>query len=396
MKIRSCMSASMSLLLATVCGFVILTSTACQHTDFPTAVPADGVHGTASKDASPGDRGRRADELTVMTYNIYQGTELQNSLAATTAQEFVIGAAQDFAMMQQTNFRERARAIAAEIQAADPDLVGMQEVALWRTGVTQFPSVPALTVEQDFLQILLDALAASGDPYTVVSSVQNLDVGGPALFPTGFMDVRLTDRNVILAKGDGAIARLGLSNAQSGNYTTNLVVPTVGGPVQVLEGWASVDVRLAGRTARLITTNLDAFVPAIRLAQASELLGTIANTDLPVIVVGDLNSTTSATSYSALTSAGFVDAWSSAHPDADGFTCCQVLPTITNDTPSLSERIDYVLTRGPFEAREIEEVGSTVASRTPTGLWPSDHAGLVARLRLPPMLASVPAAAAPQ
>src|SRR5438046_10551788 len=115
------------------------------------------------------------------------------------------------------------------------------------------------------------------------------------------MDWRLTDRNVILAKGEGAIARLAPSNPQSANFITNLVVQTVGGPVPVLEGWASIDVRLAGRMVRMITTHLDAFAPAIRLAQANEILSGVANTTMPVILVGDLNSTTTATSYVALT-----------------------------------------------------------------------------------------------
>lgn len=367
-----------------VIALALTAAIACEHMTLPTSSPPPAAAETS--DIVPNDDvGRRANELTVMTYNVYQGTELQNSLAATNAQEFVVGAAQDFLMMRQTNFRERAEAIASQIQAADPDLVGLQEVALWRTGATQFPAVPATTVEQDFLQILLDALAARGIPYTAVSSVQNLDVEGPALFPSGFTDVRLTDRNVVLAKAEGATARMRLSNPQSGNFVTNLIAPTAGGPVPVLEGWASIDVRLAGHTVRFITTHLDAFAPPIRLAQAQEILSGIASTTTPVILVGDLNSTTSASSYAALTGGGFVDVWNELHHGVDGFTCCEVLPTIDNTVPALSERIDYVLTRGSFDFEGVEEVGATPSSRTTSGLWPSDHAGLVAKLRFQPV-----------
>jgi endonuclease/exonuclease/phosphatase family metal-dependent hydrolase len=105
-----------------------------------------------------------------------------------------------------------------------------------------------------------------------------------------------------------------------------------------------------------------------------------------VVLVGDLNSTTSATSYAALTANGFVDVWGTLHPGANGFTCCEALPSIDNSIPSLSDRIDYVLTRGPFEAEGIELLGALSSSRTASGLWPSDHAGLVAKLRLPPAL----------
>ena len=37
----------------------------------------------------------RERELTFMTYNVYQGTELENSTAATTPQEFVAGATRE-------------------------------------------------------------------------------------------------------------------------------------------------------------------------------------------------------------------------------------------------------------------------------------------------------------
>src|SRR2546423_2562045 len=145
------------------------------------------------------DRGER--ELTFMTQNIYQGTELENSIAATTGQEFVIGATRDFLMMRQTNFAERAQAMATEIAATQPDLIGLQEVALWRTGPHTSPATAAATIDQDFLQILLDALNARGLSYSAVSSVDNFDVQGPALLSSaGLTDVRLTDRDVILAR----------------------------------------------------------------------------------------------------------------------------------------------------------------------------------------------------
>ena len=373
-----------SLLAVLACTLTIVLG--CDNPKLPSTSPQ--IVSVAS-DVVP-DAGLRADQFTVMTYNIYQGTELDNTLAAKNANEFVVGAAEDFAMMHQTNFAERAQVIAAEIQAGDPDLVGMQEVALWRTGVTQFPSIPATTVDQDFLQILLDALAARGDPYVVVSSVQNMDVQGPAYEPTGLMDVRLTDRNVILAKAAASTARLGLSNPQASNFATNLLLPTAVGPVPIKEGWASIDVRLAGRTTRFITTHLDAFDPSIRLAQANEILSGVANTTMPVVLAGDLNSTTSATSYAALAAAGFADTWSTLEPNDNGFTCCEVLPMIQNSVPTLFQRIDYVLTRGPLNPVAIAEVGATPPFRTPSGLWPSDHAGLVATVRLAPFPVTVP------
>src|SRR5438105_9543071 len=287
------------------------------------------------------DRGER--ELTFMTQNIYQGTDLENSIAATTGQEFVIGATRDFLMMRQTDFSDRAQAMATEIAATQPDLIGLQEVALWRTGPHTSPATPAATIDQDFLQILLNALSARGLIYSAVSSGDNFDVQRPALLSAaGLTDVRLTDRNVILARADGHGARPEISNPQSRNYTTNLVITTVAGPTTVLEGWASIDLKYRGRTVRFITTHLDASAPKIRLAQANELLSGPAGADLPTVVAGDMNTTSSTNTYAALTWVGFHDAWADLHPTDAGFTCCEALPTIDNSTPTLFERVDLL------------------------------------------------------
>ena len=357
-----------------------------------------GVHGTSARDiqiatdaATTGSSdlpgmisvASRDRQLTFMTQNVYQGTELENSISATTAQEFVVGATRDFLMMRQTNFFERARAIAGEIANARPDLVGLQEVALWRTGAHTSPATPATSVDQDFLQMLLDALSERGLTYSVVSSVNNFDVQGPALLSAaGLTDVRLTDRDVILARMDMADGELETFNPRSANYATNLVISTVGGPVTVLEGWASIDARYRGRLVRFVTTHLDASAPQIRLAQANELLSGPANTDLPVIVAGDMNTTTSTDTYAAIVGAGFGDAWVALHPAVAGFTCCESLPAIDNATPALFQRVDLLLLRGDLTADAISLVGAQPSDRTASGLWPSDHAGLIAMVAI--------------
>jgi endonuclease/exonuclease/phosphatase family metal-dependent hydrolase len=354
----------------------------CDGASVPTALqpPSAATSGSASIGGSDRDRrGGHHDEITVMTYNIYQGTELENTIKATDNLSFVLGAAQDFDMMRQTNFAERARAIVAEIDASVPDLVGMQEVARWQASPPA-PGAPQLREGQDFLQLLLDALSARDLRYVVVANVNNFDVNGLGLFSGGFMNLRLTDRNVILARvderGDGPV----LSNPKSGNFKTNLVITVVGNPVTVLEGWASIDVRVHGQTIRFITTHLDAFAPPIRLAQATELLRGPANTTLPVILAGDMNTTSTTDTYAALTIAGFVDLWPQLHPGVAGLTCCQTLPAIDNPSPALYERVDLLLLRGGLDGESIRLVGANVADRTASGLWPSDHAGLVARI----------------
>ena len=144
---------------------------------------------------------------------------------------------------------------------------------------------------------------------------------------------------------------------------------------------------------RSITTHLDGdcldFTSAIQVAQANEILHGPANTALPVIWVGDFNSNAdgpnvdsfNTPTYGNLIAAGFEDAWRIENPDNPGFTCCQAADLL-NPVSALSRRIDLVLFRGDFEVEDVDIVGEDLDDRTPSGLWPSDHAGVVTTLEL--------------
>jgi hypothetical protein len=77
-----------------------------------------------------------------------------------------------------------------------------------------------------------------------------------------------------------------------------------------------------------------------------------------------------------------VDAWIVARPGENGFTCCQA-EDLLNPLNLASERIDLVLFRGDFGVMAADILGEDPADRTESGLWPSDHAGVAATLRLP-------------
>ena len=79
--------------------------------------------------------------------------------------------------------------------------------------------------------------------------------------------------------------------------------------------------------------------------------------------------------------AGYADVWSELFPGTLGFTCCQA-QLDNNPVSQLYQRIDLILTLGPVEAQNVALFGATPASKTPGGLWPSDHAGVAAQLVL--------------
>ncbi|HXF96676.1 MAG TPA: endonuclease/exonuclease/phosphatase family protein [Gemmatimonadales bacterium] len=342
-----------------------------------------------------------ARSLTVVTRNVYLGADLDPLIAAPPELVPVL-AAQKFAEIQATNFAERAGALADEIAAATPHVVGLQEVELYRVqspGDAAFGgNTPAATVAIDFLQLLTDAIAARGLDYVVAVVQENLDAEVPALTGIGpggpqFDDIRLTDRDVILVRGDVDFAA-----PRGANFTVNLPVTIGGRAVFILRGWTSVRLEVAGHRFDVFNAHLETQVaPPVQEAQARELLAIAAADPLPDILLGDFNSDASGTqtaTYAILTGAGFRDAWLEVHPAGDGLTCCQA-PDLRNPESQLDQRIDLVLVGPGWKVRNGSLVGGVHAAvvgdepedRTPSGLWPSDHAGVVATLTLPPQVA---------
>lgn len=279
------------------------------------------------------------------------------------------------------------RAIGAsfEIARTRPDFVGLQEVALWQTFPVDAHGNPAgpPTVTFDFEKILLDKLAAHGAAYKTAVKHVDYSAAGVGLFSTGLLGVSLTEQLAILARSDQTF-----TDAQQAGYKAAITLQTFRGPVTVGSGWVSVDGTADERPFRFITTHLSSIGPqllGVQPQQMQELHAGPVATTLPVIIAGDFNTTPAMAAPSAYTealNAGFTDEWVRRNQMEPGFTAFQVLPTIDNSTSTLSERIDYVLGRGPIAPRDVDLVGATPSARTPSGLWPADHAGLVASLKI--------------
>jgi endonuclease/exonuclease/phosphatase family metal-dependent hydrolase len=330
----------------------------------------------------PAHAGRQA---TVMTYNLYLGANLQPLFAATPAT--VAGLAQDvWDHVEQVDFPLRAQAIARQIDEFDPGVIGLQEVALWERG----SSAAALAPVYDFQQILLDALAARGERYRTVSTSRNFQ--SPPVPLAGGGVARFTDRDVIIVRDDEPASVLKVSNPRAALFTARIPLPNpVLGSLEIVRGWASVDVKVRGKSYRFVDTHLEAFSPQVRALQAVELAAILAPSPVPVVLVGDLNSvpTDVGGAYGILTGAlGLADAWVAVHGAAGGDTSGQT-DDLNLPESRLDHRIDYVLYQpAAIEALKADVVGEEQADRTPPlpgapfGLWPSDHAGVVATLHV--------------
>jgi endonuclease/exonuclease/phosphatase family metal-dependent hydrolase len=354
----------------------------------------------------------------VMSRNIYLGSDLTGALTASGSVEVFEEGGEIWRNMQETNFNARAKVLADEIVVRKPDLVGLQEAALWRRderGAPDGPATPAQEVVYDFVMQLRAELRDRGLKYKVAASQQEMDLEIPLDFvddgtPAGTAyDGRLTMRDVILVK---ASKRLKVKNAQGANFAAGLPVPQdLGAPgpspedttLNVLRGFTSVDVtklkgtgkRPAKQRYRFVNTHLEAFSAFFRSLQAGELIApdSVTDTNKRIVLVGDLNSdpadasvegapfspipTPNAAAYNRIVGAGFTDVGVTVN------TCCHDADLLNPPPAAFSSRIDHVLTKGgkisPVSAALI---GTDPAFRTPTGLWPSDHGGVVAKLKL--------------
>ncbi|HEV2698489.1 MAG TPA: hypothetical protein VGU90_10890 [Terriglobales bacterium] len=336
-------------------------------------------------------------DLRVMTYNANEGTDLQEVQAATDQTSFLAAIVQTITQVRATDPKARMKALAKQIIAASPDLVALQELDQWSTGpLSLVTGCGTMTTEFDMLQELQDALAAQGAHYKV--AVRQQQYAFPAIpgaiFSTGtFLCVGLVNEIAILARTDLDPTKFQVSNPQSAQYAASLFFPVPGSaqPLPFPRAWASVDTTFHGQAFRFITTHLESVdtTPiigfSIRELQGAELRSGPANTTLPVIIGMDSNSQAAPlpqdSTYVDFTLAGYKDVWSEVNPGALGFTCCQA--ELDNNLVSLlNQRIDLILTLGPVEAQNIALFGATQASKTPSGLWPSDHAGVAAQLAI--------------
>ena len=174
---------------------------------------------------------RRRPTVKVMTRNLYLGADIMRPIAAIAAGPG--GAPRRPArparrvrqrqrrpprdIVDATNFPARAELLAGEISSAKPDLVGLQEVALWRSGPMDFraptpllPGANATVVDYDFLQILLDELVRGRRRVQGDQRRKRADVEGPAYEGSfGTRSSRTTDRDVRLTMRDVIMMRVG-------------------------------------------------------------------------------------------------------------------------------------------------------------------------------------------
>jgi endonuclease/exonuclease/phosphatase family metal-dependent hydrolase len=368
---------------------------------------------TALAQAKPSAPIKRGTEVTVMSRNLYLGADHGPAIQSTSESGFFEANGAIIRQVEATNFPVRAKGLAKEILSVKPDLVGMQEVALWRTAPPSlgpvFSGIPAATtVKYDFLQLLLAQLNKGKKQYRAVVVQPEFDFeapanangvagdgpgGGTGLLANTETNERLTMRDVILARVG---AEVKTSKPESDVYSHLLTVKVAGGTaVTINRGWTSVIATVRGsRPFRFIDTHLESFdsreeVPSVRALQAGELVapGGPASGKMPLVLVGDLNSDVKTETapgdgqaYRVLLGAGLKER-STYKP----LNCCideSHFDLKSGNRSEFDHKVDHVMTNAPKKVKLISS--GITGRRMSNGYWDSDHAGLFSVLSILP------------
>jgi endonuclease/exonuclease/phosphatase family metal-dependent hydrolase len=321
--------------------------------------------------ALPAAASAKAQDLKVMTRNVYLGADLIPLAAAPDQAAFEQAAAQRFQTVQNNAFPTRAKALAAEIRKAKPDIVGVQEATIWRRGpdgLKDGPATPATQVIYDSSQELRKALNGT---YKEVVGRDWFDFEAPTAL--GY-DVRVTQRNVILVRKGSKVK---VRKTFSGQFKDHFDPPTPVGVAHQLRGWVGLDGTLAKRKFRFVSTHLEAYSDAIADKQMHQLLkssGPLGSKKRQSILVGDYNADPAdagANAYKTAVKAGFRNNLPRRK------TCC-FAEDLHSTADQLETWIDHVLVRPKVKVLKSGIVGTKQVG----GLYPSDHAGITATLRL--------------
>ena len=284
---------------------------------FMVAAPVSATSGVTVVDAK------------VMSQNLYIGADLDRILRGEDP-------AAVFQTVLESNVLERFATFAAQVDAENPDLIGLQEV----TKIVVFDAQGNILQDIDYLDIVLGNLAARGESFAVSSVVANADVTLPLDLQAGLF-ARVIDRDVIIHN----TATTAVSNPESANYATNFAFNLGGIDIEFTRGYTAVDAVVSGSSFRFVNTHLEVqnapCLPPTGLAicqevQAAELVEALAGESLPVVLLGDFNAEPGEPTYETIVDGGYADTWN----NEGGDTCCQ--SELLNEPSDLTQRIDII------------------------------------------------------
>jgi hypothetical protein len=361
-------------------------------------------------------------DIIVITQNQYLGADLTPIITAGNPAEYNQAVLDALYSVAANNIPERAQALAKSIADRDAHLVGLQEVFKFEcieTGTMPGACLLFSAAMNDHLQLTMDALQGLGANYHVAGIVENLNLvpGLPVFLDLDLVPdvvIRVLDRDVILARGDVGTVPVDFPcfkpSADGCNYEVIASATVLGGVIDIERGFVGVDATVNDQAYRFVNTHLevqspssDPLSPLIQAFQASELVATLSLTTPPgteLLVVGDINSSpvdpafpapwglayppyqqlaNGINLFGAQISSPYTDIWTMRPGKPKGFTCCEAAD-LYNWESELYERIDVIFSLIRPAGVKANVLNNNPEDKTPSGLWPSDHATVVGRL----------------
>jgi endonuclease/exonuclease/phosphatase family metal-dependent hydrolase len=238
-------------------------------------------------------------KVTVMSRNIYLGADVGKALELIP--NLPAAAQYMWDQVKQTDFDKRAKILAKEISDNSPDVIGLQEASIW------FCKKYPWSKKVEVFNFTEQLLAELGGQYLLAekNGIKALNPGfsiDPIPFLTKVVDIqifpKIFNQNTAscgFQTGDALLIKKALAAdlIQVGNteYEVNYpIVPTI---MTVYRGYSWADIKVNNQPVRFVTTHLESLWDENKIPnsakQAKQLINDLADTKMPIIVMGDFN-----------------------------------------------------------------------------------------------------------
>jgi endonuclease/exonuclease/phosphatase family metal-dependent hydrolase len=369
--------------------------------------------------------------FTVMSRNIYLGADV--GVALELIPNMPAAAQFMWDQVNKNDFSKRSFALAAEIQAYKPDVIGLQEATIWYCKKNAWSKkIEVFNFTDQLLQALGgDYVLASKDGKTAFNPGYSIN---PIPFltivkdPERFQKIFGQDKaacgfqigDALAIKKELAQQVLNVGNTEyEASYS---IVPTL---MTIYRGYTWADINIANIPVRFVTTHLESIWDENKVPnaakQATQLIKDVKETNMPLVIIGDFNSdprdprpinaanpglqptaskecpagSSKCNAYRLMKEAGFNDAGPDSSdpttytwgmnalltgPDPDRLKSAQGM----GNEYGFTDRLDYIFTKNGVDVSTSQIIGYKAPYAT-------DHAGVFAEFTILNTLAGISA-----
>ena len=358
----------------------------------------------------------------VMSRNIYLGADV--GVAMELIPDFPAAAQFMWEQVKKTDFTKRAPALAAQIRAENPDVIGIQEATTWyckknlfskKVAVFNFTDTLLKELAGEYVIPTKDCVTSLNPCYSIapvpyLTKVTDADTFQP-IFGTDSAACGFQIADALFIKSMLSKKVINVGNTEY--VDTYTIVPTL---MTIYRGYTWADINISGKPVRFISTHLESIWDKDKVPnsakQAKQLIADLDETTMPTIVIGDFNSdprdprssnaenpglqptasdacpenSSKCNAYKLMREAGFVDSGPDASnpstytwgmnalltgPDPVRLKAAQVM----GNSFGFTDRLDYIFSKNGVNATTSKIIGY----KSP---YATDHAGVVSEFKI--------------